>query len=111
MRKHLYPDTCVFVIRKSILLALAMVIFSFSNHVSAQCYNGGETSPNNINPSVCNPGSFDLGAGAYYYLPVNIGTYYDFSWTNSSCSLGFCAGPANGSGSSGSFSSDINDWY
>ena len=110
MRKHLHPDNPAFVIRKSVLFIMALVFFSFGNRAVAQCNIAPEGSTVDlVSPSGCNNGSFNLGAGAYYYLTVQENTYYNFSWANTStCINGFCAVPQNGNASS--FTTNQTGW-
>jgi hypothetical protein len=60
---------------------------------------GSSTTLNHTSSAACSNGTFSLGSGAYFNLPVIANSYYTFSWANGGANMsGFCAVPQNGTG-------------
>ncbi|MCW5908673.1 MAG: hypothetical protein KIS94_12495, partial [Chitinophagales bacterium] len=71
---------------------------------------GSASTLNHIAASGCSNGTFKLGAGAYFDLPVTANTYYNFTWANGGANMsGFCATPQNGNATV--FNSNQTGWF
>ena len=114
MSKKLYPAPSAFTFIRNFCFAALLLLFGINNQSSAQCSIAAESNTGITTPSGCGNGNFSLGSGAYYNLSVNPNTYYVFSFSNqgNGCiSTAFCATPQNGTGNSGSFTSNQTAWF
>ncbi|HLP50726.1 MAG TPA: hypothetical protein VK154_07570, partial [Chitinophagales bacterium] len=108
MKKHMLPGT-IALFKRLALVAIVALIFTPAS-IYGQC-NIAQEIPSVNAPSGCSDGSFSLGSGAYYDLPISQNTYYNWTFSESTANIsGFCAAP-NGTTSSGSFSANTNNWF
>lgn len=75
------------------------------------CSIGAETAAYTA-PSGCTSGTVPLGSGAYKDVSLAANTYYNFTWTDSPQTSGFCATVSGSTGAtSTSFSTNQTNWY